>query len=472
MKFLSVMSALIAGSAGVITDDYSQFESKEFEQQIINEISQYDSEQNQLLMSAKIGGPVCQGLKDFSVFDLKKFSLYGRKKAETYASPTITAKGEWIAMKACSTTFTPQDKFKADKAKPKVDDKQCAKFAAKAPGNMYIMNEKGGKSLCANSFKYADFSAEIKKDKKTKKVTSSEWKLKYKSLQKCHTDNKKDFEVKVKGVCAPKAKKATLKVTSKKACDVELTYTSKDACIAATFPLQKYMGKIAPFTGIVMIVGGLACAFFGSKFVPLAISFMMFIAGSGGVFMVGYNFLPPTTVKMASLIALLVVAVLIGVLIAWIAYKFLQAWSVSILGGWLGIVLVMFLLKMAGVKNQNVVLGSALIAAIGFGILANKFKAGIKRLGTAFIGSFIVIRGVASYAGGFPTEFATSGKEAAALDYGSKEAVFVYAYFAGFLVLGILGFWVQKKYLELPEEDDDKFDEMKGEDEAKVCGCF
>jgi len=83
------------------------------------------------------------------------------------------------------------------------------------------------------------------------------------------------------------------------------------------------MKKIAPFVGVVMIVGGLACCLVGSKFVPLAISFMMFIAGAGGIFMVGYNFLPPTTVKMASLIILLVVAVLIGVLIAWISYKFL-----------------------------------------------------------------------------------------------------------------------------------------------------
>lgn len=144
----------------------------------------------------------------------------------------------------------------------------------------------------------------------------------------------------------------------------------------------------------------------------------------------------------------------------------------SILGGWLGIVLVMFVLKMAGVKNQNVVLGTALVGAIGFGVLANKFKAGIKRLGTAFIGAFIVVRGVASYLGGLPSEFAESKEAAASLDYASKEAVFVYAYFAGFLFLGIVGLIVQKKFIELPEEDDDKFDEMKGEDEAKVCGCF
>ena len=70
---------------------------------------------------------------------------------------------------------------------------------------------------------------------------------------------------------------------------------------------------------------------------------------------------------------------------------------------------------MASIKNQNVLLGCSLLAAVGFGMLANKFKAGIKRLGTAFIGSFIVIRGIASYAGGLPSEFAESKEEAAAL---------------------------------------------------------
>lgn len=75
---------------------------------------------------------------------------------------------------------------------------------------------------------------------------------------------------------------------------------------------------------------------------------------------------------MWSLIVLLVVAALLGVLIAWLTYKFLQAWSVPILGGWLGIVLVLFILKIAGVKNQNIVLGCALLAALLAGYFSNK----------------------------------------------------------------------------------------------------
>jgi len=381
----------------------------------------------------------------------------------------------YLVHKICSYAFTPTKAglFTAIKG---FDDKQCKAFASKAQGNMYLVS----KGKCVQSFKYAEFDADIKHDKKTGKVTKVEWELEYKSLQKCAADNTKDFKVEVKGTCT-KDKKSVLAIKKAEKCKVTLKYTGKDACVAATFPLQKYMNKIAPFTGIVLILGGLAVTFFGSKFVPLAIAFLSFLGGAGGIFMVGYNFLPPTTVKMWSLIVLLVVAALLGLLIAWLTYKFLQAWSIAILGGWLGIVLVLFILKMAGVKNQNIVLGCALLAAVLAGFFSNKFKVCIKKFGTAFIGAFIVVRGVASYAGGFPSEFSagtfkdkSNGGAAMApeFDYGSKEALFVYAYLAGFLVLGIVGVVVQAKFIELPEEEENKDDEFKNQDESKVCGCF
>jgi hypothetical protein len=113
-----------------------------------------------------------------------------------------------------------------------------------------------------------------------------------------------------------------LKVTSHKACAVEVQYKSKDACIAASLPLQKYMKKVAPLAGAILILGGIVVTFTGSKFVPGAISFLTFLAGSGGIFMIGYNFLPPTKVSMGSIIALLVIAVLIGIVIGYLTYRF------------------------------------------------------------------------------------------------------------------------------------------------------
>ena len=86
-------------------------------------------------------------------------------------------------------------------------------MGADAPGNMYIMKEVGGKSTCVNSFKYAKFSADIIHDKKTSKVIKEKFDLDYKSLQKCHADKTKDFEVKIDGTCDKTAKTSTLKIT-------------------------------------------------------------------------------------------------------------------------------------------------------------------------------------------------------------------------------------------------------------------
>jgi len=98
------MAAFLSVSA-VVQEDYSQFESEAMEQQIINEISAYNSEQNQLLSASSVGGPVCQGMKDFSVFDLKKLALYGRPKKSSIAGVKVDGKKTWIAMKVCSYVF-------------------------------------------------------------------------------------------------------------------------------------------------------------------------------------------------------------------------------------------------------------------------------------------------------------------------------------------------------------------------------
>jgi len=72
MKILSfVLGALLSVAQSVKTEEYAQFESKEFEQQILMDIGNFNAEQNQMFLSKKVGGPVCQGFEDYSVFNLK-----------------------------------------------------------------------------------------------------------------------------------------------------------------------------------------------------------------------------------------------------------------------------------------------------------------------------------------------------------------------------------------------------------------
>lgn len=178
-------------------------------------------------MDAKVGGAVCQGMKDYSVFNFKPLSAVGVTKTKNQASFTIKAGASFIDHRICATPYLPESKKLNDKGKLPIDAKSCKKMYAEAPGNMYLMTENKKASICSNSFKYGKFDADIEHDKKTGKVIKQSWELKYKSLQKCHADSSKHFEIKIKGTCAPKVKAGKMKLAKSEKCKVSINYASK-----------------------------------------------------------------------------------------------------------------------------------------------------------------------------------------------------------------------------------------------------
>ena len=105
-------------------------------------------------------------------------------------------------------------------------------------------------------------------------------------------------------------------------------------------------------------------------------------------------------------IILVIAALAFGVLAGLAAFKLAKEWGVSILAFWLGIMVALLVLKLAQVQNQNITLGAAAVGGLVGAYLGRKYNTGIKKFGTAIIGSFILIRGVAMYLGNFPSEFA------------------------------------------------------------------
>ena len=176
------------------------------------------------------------------------------------------------------------------------------------------------------------------------------------------------------------------------------------------FPLEKYMKKLAPFTGAFIIIAGAVMCFAGSRFLPLAISFLVGFGVTGVCSLVGYNFLDPDNAKMWHLIVLVIASLAFGVVAAIFAFKFVENWGVTILAFWVGILLALMALKLAQVQNQNITLGACAVGGILGACIGNKYKAGIKKFGTAIIGGFLLIRGIAVYAGHFPSEFGQSQK--------------------------------------------------------------
>lgn len=191
--------------------------------------------------------------------------------------------------------------------------------------------------------------------------------------------------------------------------------------------------------------------------------------------MVGYNFLPPGTAKLWAILVVLAIAALAGAALGYFLYKIAGEWAAAILGGAVGVVTCMLVLKLAKVQNQNIVLVACVVAALGGGALGRTYNTGIKQFGTAFVGAYLLIRGVATYAGGLPSEFSPANiknVDISSLEkeqLGSKAAMFIYIYLAVFVVIGFLGFFVQRRLIPDPDKDDNYMD---GEEEGRVCGCF
>lgn len=283
------------------------------------------------------------------------------------------------------------------------------------------------------------------------------------------------YVVDIHGVCAPDGTAATMDTTEVSDCKATLEYRSHKACYIQYIPLQKYMAMVAPFSGAVFIVVGLVMCFYGSRFLPFMIAFLVGVIVGGFIAMVGYNFLDPEKAQLWHLVVLLLVALAFGVLAGYCAWTVAYDWAVAILSFWLGILLAILILKTAEVENQNITLIAAGVGGLLGAWLGSKYNHGIKKLGTGIIGAFLLVRGVAVYVGNFPSEFSQGvpdleNVDAAALlqaDDGN-QLVYTIGYLVGFIILACAGFIFQQKVL--PEEQKDEA--FGDEDEAKVCGCL
>lgn len=149
-------------------------------------------------------------------------------------------------------------------------------------------------------------------------------------------------------------------------------------------------------------------------------------------------------------------------------YKFAKAWGVSViaaLGGAMGFKL---LLSVCGVMNVWAQLAGVIAGAVAGAYLGRKFNVFVRTVGTAFLGSYILMRGCGFVFGGFP-----NGASDLKNIHANNKVVY---YFLGFLVAFIAGSLVQYKLFhedaKKASEEDGDGDAFGGEDEGKKCGCF
>jgi len=227
--------------------------------------------------------------------------------------------------------------------------------------------------------------------------------------------------------------------------------------------------------GFIMIGFGIPLTFAGAKFFMYSVAVLVWAFSSMILFVITYNFLPAQSIKMGVLIGAIVVCALLGIGVAYLVFQFFKSWFIPLLAGWGGIVLAVFLGKLAGVQSSNVSLIFAVFGAIGGVVLGKYFNKHVKYGSTAFIGSYFIIRGAATWIGGFPSDFSSTAalkKIAGKAVKNNNGAVYIWGYFIAFLALFICGALFQLYWNREEDNEDMKDDMFYDQDESRVCGCF
>lgn len=247
-------------------------------------------------------------------------------------------------------------------------------------------------------------------------------------------------------------------------CNAGASYTGKEGC--RIIGLAPAINLVKPFVGAILIVLGLLMTFAGTKFLFYVFAGLVFTAITAISFMICYSVLPASSVTPVALGGCLVVSMIAGGGVAFITYRFAKEWAVALLAAWGGLVLGLIAAEVAGVTGGTAPLLMGVAGAVICGYLGRNMKRMVQAIGTAFVGSFFIARGVACYAGGYPSEMALP-EAGSAIDI--KKNMGMWMYLGGVVVGTIVGTLVQLYVFRDLEKDDDDY---MNDDEGRVCGCF
>ena len=306
------------------------------------------------------------------------------------------------------------------------------------------------------------------------------WTITWESREQCAEDSTKKYSVVLEGECKKNGGddttgKFTDTTKSGDTCKSTAKYSGKHACVTASIPISRYMAKIAPFVGFILIFFGLVMVFKGQFFLHKVVGILVGLVSAVIIFGCGYG-LMPNDVAPGVLIGVLILSIILGGVISYFSYKFTFKWAGAILSGIGGVVAVGLIVKVAGLKGAIGPILCFLGCILGI-YLGNKYKTFINSSCTSMIGAFMIVRGIGCYAPGYPNETGMAS-QAAAGDLNFKNEV--YFYFGGFLVIFIFGFIWQMRDARLHIESDsyknmengEGFDAFEGQEESRKCGCF
>merc|ERR1719265_630033 len=152
-----------------------------------------------------------------------------------------------------------------------------------------------------------------------------------------------------------------------------------------------------------MIIGGLVMTFYGANFLIYALSFIVFLSVTFAIFFFFVNLRLVTDPRLSEddsfpvgLVVLVLVALILGGLVAYFAKKFITTYSTMLLGAFgLGMV-IFFVIDKIDVKDYVKFIVTAIGAALG-GYFCQKADRYLKAILTSLIGSCLLMQGISFY---------------------------------------------------------------------------
>ena len=351
-------------------------------------------------LDQKIGQGICQAKDGYDVFDLNKFDQAGRDKSKK--TSTVITNGanstnvNEFVYKACQPSYTLTDKTFGLSG---LDASSCANMK----GNAYWLVN----GACTYSFKNSEFDGIDGVTPDASGSLNLGFELKWKSNEKCAGDDD-GFKFELKSYCEKDVNSTNYQVftmTEEKTCSAKATYYGPEACKSFSVNLQKISDAIAPFITWIFLTIGLVLTFAGSRFLLYAVAFLVTLAISGALYLLSYNtFMSEKNATTGGVVGVMVIALILGLVGGYLAFKFAKAWAVSVLAAWAGIAIFVPLTKVLGLtKSYYTIAGAVVGAGLGF-YIGKRYNKFVRSAGTAIVGSFLTVRSLGSYIGGYPNE--------------------------------------------------------------------
>ena len=205
---------------------------------------------------------------------------------------------------------------------------------------------------------------------------------------------------------------------------------------AKNLPIQETFNKLAPLFGVGLVIFGGAMAFLGSRFLFQFFGATVGLTIAGLVFLIAYQFMS-VEASVGVMAGAGVGSLVVGLGVSYVTYRFTKAFAVPILMSIAFSYAFMLVAKILTLKQSWQIAGVMGVGAVAGWLLSTKLQRFSKCGATAFIGAFMIMRGIGQYAGNFPS--LTDVPDPKDVMKNPNHFTALFGYIGGIVVIAIAG---------------------------------